>query len=153
MKQEVTPEMLQYAVDVCEKYRKIRTLSEEAEGAWKQSLALVAGSKYPGEKEMYECEAAEEMAKYTAARNWLKLVNATVSKVKGEKARLVLKQNCLEGVTMKAVVIDKKAGTYMSRSTATRYKKKGLEEFSRLLMPLRIRLEEAEKNIYKNEPI
>ena len=36
-------------------------LAEEAEAAWKQSLALMAESKYPSEKEMYEREAAEEL--------------------------------------------------------------------------------------------
>ena len=153
MKQEVTAEMLRYAADVCGKYREVRTLGTEAETAWKQSLALMEEAKYSGEREMYEREAAEELEAYTAARSWLKLVNATVSKVKEEKARLVLKQNCLEGATMKAVVVDKKLGTYMSRSTATRYKKRGLEEFSRLLVPLQSRLEEMEKNIYKNEPV
>lgn len=80
----------------------------------------MAESKYPSEKEMYEREAAEELEKYESARSWMKLVNATVSKVKEEKARLVLKQNCLEGATMKAVLVDKKAEIYMSRSTATR---------------------------------
>ena len=38
---------------------------------------------------MYEREAAEELEKYESARSWMKLVNATVSKVKEEKARLV----------------------------------------------------------------
>ena len=76
-----------------------------------------------------------------------------MSKVKEEKARLVLKQNCLEGATMKAVLVDKKAEIYMSRSTATRYKKKGLAELSCRLVPLQSRLEELEKNIYKNEPV
>ena len=78
---------------------------------------------------MYEREAAEELEKYESARSWMKLVNATVFKVKEEKARLVLKQNCLEGATMKAVLVDKKAGIYMSRSTATRYKRKVLLNF------------------------
>ena len=98
-------------------------------------------------------ELFEELEKYESARSWMKLVNATVSKVKEEKARLVLKQNCLEGATMKAVLVDKKAEIYMSRSTATRYKKKGLAELSCRLVPLQSRLEELEKNIYKNEPV
>ena len=153
MEREVTEEMLRYTVEVCGKYREIKMLAEEAEAAWKQSLALMAESKYPSEKEMYEREAAEELEKYESARSWMKLVNATVSKVKEEKARLVLKQNCLEGATMKAVLVDKKAEIYMSRSTATRYKKKGLAELSGRLVPLQSRLEELEKNIYKNEPV
>lgn len=153
MEREATEEMLRYTAEVCGKYREIKMLAEEAEAAWKQSLALMAESKYPSEKEMYEREAAEELEKYESARSWMKLVNATVSKVKEEKARLVLKQNCLEGATMKAVLVDKKAEIYMSRSTATRYKKKGLVELSCRLVPLQSRLEEMEKNIYKNEPV
>ena len=153
MEREATEEMLRYTAEVCGKYREIKMLAEEAEAAWKQSLALMAESKYPSEKEMYEREAAEELEKYESARSWMKLVNATVSKVKEEKARLVLKQNCLEGATMKAVLVDKKAEIYMSRSTATRYKKNGLAELSCRLVPLQSRLEELEKNIYKNEPV
>lgn len=84
MKQEVTAEMLRYAADVCGKYREVRTLGTEAETAWKQSLALMEEAKYSGEREMYEREAAEELEAYTAARSWLKLVNATVSKVRGK---------------------------------------------------------------------
>lgn len=82
MEREATEEMLRYTAEVCGKYREIKMLAEEAEAAWKQSLALMAESKYPSEKEMYEREAAEELEKYESARSWMKLVNATVSKVK-----------------------------------------------------------------------
>ena len=40
----------------------------------------------------------------------------------------------------------------MSRSTATRYKKKGLNELAVLLLPLQDRLKEVEKKIHENEP-
>ena len=64
MEREATEEMLRYTAEVCGKYREIKMLAEEAEAAWKQSLALMAESKYPSEKEMYEREAAEELEKY-----------------------------------------------------------------------------------------
>ena len=50
MEREATEEMLRYTAEVCGKYREIKMLAEEAEAAWKQSLALMAESKYPSEK-------------------------------------------------------------------------------------------------------
>lgn len=78
MEREATEEMLRYTAEVCGKYREIKMLAEEAEAAWKQSLALMAESKYPSEKEMYEREAAEELEKYESARSWMKLVSHSV---------------------------------------------------------------------------
>ena len=69
MEREATEEMLWYTAEVCGKYREIKMLAEEAEAAWKQSLTLMAESKYPSEKEMYEREAAEELEKYESARS------------------------------------------------------------------------------------
>ena len=57
MKNKVTDEMLDFAVAICKKYSQVRTLAEEAEASWKQNLEMVADSKYPGEKEMYEQQA------------------------------------------------------------------------------------------------
>ena len=45
-------------------------------------------------------------------------------------------QNCLADVTMKSILLDKKTGTYMSRSTSTRYKKRGLTELAIHLVPM-----------------
>ena len=39
MEREATEEMLRYTAEVCGKYREIKMLAEEAEAAWKQSLA------------------------------------------------------------------------------------------------------------------
>ena len=147
MKSRVTDEMLDFAVLTCKKYSQVRTLAEEAETSWKQNLEMVAASKYPGEKEMYEQQAEEDLARYTAAREWLKLVDGAVGKVRDEKSRLVLKQNCLGGATMKSVLVDKKSGTYMSRSTATRYKKKGITELAVQLEKVKKPLEEKNEKM------
>lgn len=74
MANEVADEMIQYATDVCRKYNQIRTLAEDAEAAWRRNLEMVAESKYPVEEDMYKQEAEEGLVKYTAAREWIKLV-------------------------------------------------------------------------------
>ena len=71
MKNEASDEMIQYATDVCRKYNQIRILAEEAEAAWRLNLEMIAESKYSTEKEMYEQQAEEELAKYTVAREWM----------------------------------------------------------------------------------
>ena len=119
MKIEASEDKLQYAIEVCRKYRQIRIIAEEAEASWKQNLEMVAESKYPDEKEMYEQQAAEDLAKYTAAREWLELVNVTVAKIHEQKARMVIRQNCLAGSTMKSILMDNGEKRYMSRSTAS----------------------------------
>lgn len=152
MRNEATEEMLDFATEVCRRYSQVKMFSEEAEASWRRNLEMAATSKYAGEKEMYDQQAADDLARYTAAKEWLKLVDSTVAKVREKKSRLVLKQNCFAGATMKSILLDKKAGIYMSRSTATRYKKKGLNELAILLLPLQDRLKEAEKKIHENEP-
>lgn len=145
MKIEVSEDKLKYAMEVCRKYSQIRIIAEEAEASWKQNLEMVAESKYPDEKEMYEQQAAEDLAKYTAAREWLELVNVTVAKIHEQKARMVIRQNCLAGSTMKSIMMDNREKRYMSRSTATRYKKAGLSEMAMLLSPIQSRLWQLEK--------
>lgn len=152
MRNEATEEMLAFTTEVCRKYEQVKTIAEGAEASWKQNLEMAAISKYPGEKEMYDQQAAEDLSRYTAAKEWLKLVDGAVAKVREKKARLVLKQNCFAGATMKSILIDKKAGIYMSRSTATRYKKCGLTELAVHLASVQDGLEKAEKKIHENEP-
>lgn len=152
MRNEATEEMLAFTTEVCRKYEQVKTIAEGAEASWKQNLEMAAASKYPGEKEMYDQQAAEDLSRYTAAKEWLKLVDGAVAKVREKKARLVLKQNCFAGATMKSILIDKKAGIYMSRSTATRYKKCGLTELAVHLASVQDGLEKAEKKIHENEP-
>ena len=77
MKNETSDEMIQYATDVCRKYNQIRILAEEAEAAWRLNLEMIAESKYPAEKEMYEQQAEEELAKYTAARERMRAADKT----------------------------------------------------------------------------
>ena len=143
----VSEEMAQYAIEVCTKYNTVKTLAEEAEASWKQNIEMAETSKYPAERAMYVQQAGEELAKYNAAQEWMKIVDATVLKVRDTKTRQVLRQNCLAGATMKSILLDKKSKRYMSRSTATRHKKKGLEQMALLLPAVSDRLIKLEKKI------
>lgn len=146
----VSEEMIQYATEVCGKYSTIKTLAEEAEISWKQNIEMAETSKYPAERAMYVQQAGEDLTKYNAAREWMKIVDAVVLKIRDTKTRLVLRQNCLAGATMKSILLDKKSKTYMSRSTATRHKKRGLEQMAALLPAVSEHLNRLEKEISKN---
>ena len=149
----VSEEMIRYATEVCRKYSTIKTLAEESETSWKQNVEMAETSKYPAEKAMYVQQAGEELAKYNAAQEWMKIVDTTVLKIRDTKTRLVLRQNCLAGATMKSILLDKKAKTYMSRATATRHKKKGLEQMALLLPAVSERLNKLERKITKVESL
>lgn len=145
----VSEEMIRYVTEVCKKYSTIKTLAEEAEASWKQNIEMAETSKYPAERAMYVQQAGEELARYNAAQEWMKIVDTTVLKIRDTKTRLVLRQNCLAGATMKSILLDKKSKTYMSRSTATRHKKKGLVQMASLLPAVSERLNKLEKKIAK----
>ena len=103
---ETPDEMIQYATDVCRKYNQIRILAEEAEAAWRLNLEMIAESKYPAEKEMYEQQAEEELAKYTAAREWMKLVMNATFRIKEFRAQEVVRQHCLNKMPLKSVAFE-----------------------------------------------
>ena len=145
----VSEEMIRYVTEVCKKYSTIKTLAEEAEASWKQNIEMAETSKYPAERAMYVQQAGEELARYNAAQEWMKIVDTTVLKIRDTKTRLVLRQNCLAGATMKSILLEKKSKTYMSRSTATRHKKKGLVQMASLLPAVSERLNKLEKKIAK----
>ena len=145
----VSEEMILYVTEVCKKYSTIKTLAEEAEASWKQNIEMAETSKYPAERAMYVQQAGEELAKYNAAQEWMKIVDTTVLKIRDTKTRLVLRQNCLAGATMKSILLDKKTQTYISRSSATRHKKKGLEQMAVLLPAVSDRLNKLEKKLAK----
>ena len=83
MRNEATEEMLAFTTEVCRKYEQVKTIAEGAEASWKQNLEMAATSKYPGEKEMYDQQAAEDLSRYTAAKEWLKLVDGEGQREKG----------------------------------------------------------------------
>lgn len=143
MRIEASEDKLQYAIEVCRKYSKVRIIAEEAEASWKRNLEMVAESKYPDEKEMYEQQAAEELAKYTAAREWLELVLGAAYNIQEFRAQEVVRQHCLNKVPLKAVVFEN--GRCMGKTAVFYYKKIGLTHFSEELEKLRGRLEEKEK--------
>lgn len=73
MKQETAEDMLEFAKEICQKYSRVKTLAEETQMQWRQDLEMAADSKYPGEKDMYDKQAEEDLARYTALREWLRL--------------------------------------------------------------------------------
>lgn len=70
---------------------------------WRQDLEMDADSKYPGEKDMYDQQAEENLARYTALREWLNLVDAAAFQIRDSKAQIVVRQHCLDRIPLKAV--------------------------------------------------
>ena len=146
MKNEASDEMIQYATDVCRKYNQIRILAEEAEAAWRLNLEMIAESKYPTEKEMYEQQAEEELAKYTAAREWMKLVMNATFRIKEFRAQEVVRQHCLNRIPLKSVEFEN--GRCMVKTAVFYYKKIGKQQFSTAISEEKERLNELEKKMH-----
>ena len=147
MRSEATEEMLTFTTEVCRKYDQVKTIAEGAEASWKQNLEMAATSKYPGEKEMYDQQAADDLARYTAAREWLKLVDGAVFQMKNSNAQAVIRQHCLNRIPLKAVEFDN--GKRMGKTAVFYHKKNGLKLLSEELSGVTIRLQELEKKFCK----
>lgn len=103
MRDDVIEEKLEFTQEVCRKYNRTKILAEEVEASWRQNFEMVAESEYPGEKEMYEWQTEENLVKYKAVREWLKLIDRAAFHVKSSKAQSVVRQHCLNGIPLKAV--------------------------------------------------
>jgi HK97 family phage portal protein len=114
MKQETAEDMLDFAKEVCQKYSRVKTLAEETQMQWRQDLEMAADSKYPGEKEMYDRQAEEGLARYTAVREWLKLADAAAFRIRDSKAQIVVRQHCLDRIPLKAVEFEN--GKHMGKT-------------------------------------
>ena len=146
MKSEAPDEMIQYATDVCRKYSQIRVLSEEAEAAWRLNLEMVEESKYPAEEEMYKQQASEELAKYTAAREWINLVTTATFRIKEFRTQEVVRQHCLNRVPLKSVEFEN--GKRMGKTAVFYYKKIGMQQFSAAIAEEKERLNELEEKMH-----
>lgn len=147
MRNEATEEMLDFATEVCRNYSQTKTLLEEAEASWRRNLEMAATSKYAGEKEMYDQQAADDLARYTAAKEWLKLVDGAVFQIKNINAQAVVRQHCLNRIPLKAVEFDN--GKHMGKTAVFYHKKNGLKLFSEEISGVAIRLQELEKKFCK----
>ena len=145
MANEVSDEMIQYATDVCRKYNQIRTLAEDAEAAWRRNLEMVSESKYPVEEDMYKQEAEEGLVKYTAAREWIKLVMNVTFRIKDYRAQEVVRQHCLNKMPLKSVTFEN--GKCMGKTAVFYYKKIGMQQFSTALSEEKERLNVLEKKM------
>lgn len=143
---ETPDEMIQYATDVCRKYNQIRILAEEAEAAWRLNLEMIAESKYPAEKEMYEQQAEEELAKYTATREWMKLVMNATFRIKEFRAQEVVRQHCLNKMPLKSVAFEN--GKCMGKTAVFYYKKIGMQQFSTAISEDKERMNDLEKKMH-----
>ena len=88
MKQETAEDMLEFAKEICQKYSRVKTLAEETQMQWRQDLEMAADSKYPGEKDMYDKQAEEDLARYTALREWLNLVDVAAFQIRDRRRSL-----------------------------------------------------------------
>lgn len=147
MRNEAAEEMLAFTTDVCRKYEQVKTIVEGAEASWKQNLEMAATSKYAGEKEMYDQQAADDLARYTAAKEWLKLVDGAVFQIKNSNAQAVVRQHCLNRIPLKAVEFDN--GKHMGKTAVFYHKKNGLKLFSEEILGVAVRLQELEKKFCK----
>lgn len=116
-----------HAMEICEKYNRIKSEGKKAEAEWKYNLDRAAEAKYQSEKEMYEEYAEKALSGFKAAIQWVKIVDRAMRMVSSYEAQCVLTQHFAEGKPLKA--ISWKNGQYMSRTTATKYKNIGIDEF------------------------
>jgi len=144
MKQETAEDMLDFAKEVCQKYSRVKTLVEETQMQWRQDLEMAADSKYPGEKEMYDRQAEEGLARYTALREWLKLADAAAFRIRDSKAQIVVRQHCLDRIPLKAVEFEN--GKHMGKTAVFYHKKIGLQQFSEELFSSKEQMRQLEKD-------
>ena len=126
-----------FAKEVCQKYSRVKMLAEETQMQWRQDLEMAADSKYPGEKEMYDRQAEESLARYTALREWLKLADAAAFRIKDSKAQIVVRQHCLDRIPLKAVEFEN--GKHMGKTAVFYHKKSGCSSFQKSFSPARRR--------------
>lgn len=144
----VSEEMIQYATEVCGKYSTIKTLAEEAEASWKQNIEMAETSKYPAERAMYVQQAGENLAKYSAAREWMKIVMKAVFNIEQSKAREVVRQHCIERIPLKSVEFE--SGRCMGKTAVYYHKKAGLQQLAGLLNQEKDRMQKLEKKVREN---
>lgn len=138
MKQETAEDMLEFAKEVCQKYSRVKTLAEETQMQWRQNLEMAADSKYPGEKEMYDRQAEESLARYTAVREWLELADAAAFRIRDSKAQIVVRQHCLDRIPWE-------------KQPSFIIKKSGCSSFQKSFSPARSRCGSWKKSSAKTE--
>lgn len=149
MKQETAEYMLDFAKEVCQKYSRVKTLAEETQVQWRQDLEMAADSKYPGEKEMYDRQAEEGLARYTAVREWLELADAAAFRIRDSKAQIVVRQHCLDRIPLKAVEFEN--GKHMGKTAVFYHKKSGCSSFQKSFSPAKSRCGSWKKSSAKTE--
>ena len=140
MKQETEEDMLDFAKEVCQKYSRVKMLAEETQMQWRQDLEMAG--------EMYDRQAEESLARYTAVREWLKLANAAAFRIRDSKAQIVVRQHCLDRIPLKAVEFEN--GKHMGKTAVFYHKKIGLQQFSEELFSSKEQMRQLEKKFCKN---
>lgn len=137
-----------YATQICKKYNRIKADGKRAETEWKNNMRKAEEAKYPKEKEMYEEYAENSLAGFKASIEWLKTVDKAMRTVSSYEVQSILTQHFVEGLPLKAIV--GKRGKYMSRTTATKYKKIGIVEFADSIYCSKAHLEKMESVLEKS---
>ena len=143
MKEAVTDEMLDEAVDVCKSYKKVMARQEEAEQKWRNLLRMAEDAPVQREKQMYNRMAEDAIREFMQLKAWTDRAWEAVSLIPVYKSFLVIRQHYFEGRAMSAIEV--RDGELMSRTTATRYKKLGLRLYALALCEYDRRKAEDEK--------
>lgn len=137
-----------YAVEVCKKYNRMKADGKRAEDEWKKNLRKAEEAQYPKEKEMYEEYAENSLAGFKASIEWIKTVDRAMRTVSSYEAQCVLTQHFVDGIPLKSIV--GRRGKFMSRTTATKYKKIGTVEFANSIICAKANLENLERLLEKS---
>ncbi len=100
-------------------------------------------AKYPKETEMYEEYADKALTGFKASIKWLKIVDRAMRMVLPYEAEQVLTQHFVEGKPLKSIRGGR--NRYMSRTTATKYKKIGIQKLADNISPVEADLKKLEE--------
>ena len=89
------PDSTGNAIEVCKKYRRIKSDGKRAEAEWKKNLESIEDAKYPREKEMYEEYAERSLSGFKASIEWVKIVDRAIRMFSSYEAQCVFRQHFL----------------------------------------------------------
>ena len=143
--EEIMEKKIASAMEVCKKYNRIKIDGKKAEAVWKYNLDMAADAKYPKETEMYEEYADKALTGFKASIKWLKIVDRAMRMVLPYEAEQVLIQHFVEGKPLKSIRGGR--NQYMSRTTATKYKKIGIQKLADNIFSVEADLKKLEETL------
>ena len=140
--EEIMEKKIASAMEVCKKYNRIKADGKKAEAVWKYNLDMAADAKYPKETEMYEEYADKALTGFKASIKWLKIVDRAMRMVCLMKPSR-FDTAFVEGKPLKSIRGGR--NQYMSRTTATKYKKIGIQKLADNISPVETDLKKLEE--------